>query len=199
VRNINYLSLDLEYNSDGKNGVEDIIQVGLVVGSPYDGVLYKKAMFSKPSNKKVELHPFITSLTGITQDEYDEQSVSWDVIVDEIKNIHEKYNPFVNPVTWGIGDSYDLVSTVKSEGIKFPFFGRRIIDVKHHFLFLEAANGRSMAGGLKSAMGKHKLKFIGKTHRADDDAFNTLQFYFHLLKRQHLLEETIKNLKAISY
>lgn len=193
-----YLSLDLEYNSDGKNGTEDIIQVGLCVGCPNRGIDYKNAFLVKPSNKQIVLYPFITKLTGITQEDYDANAVEWQIVVDKIKLIHEYYGPFCNPVTWGISDSYDLIETVKREQIPFPFFGRRIIDVKHLFLFIEAANGRSMSGGLSSAMGKHKLQFQGQSHRADNDAFNTLKFYFYLLHRQKKLEDAIKLMKSVN-
>lgn len=195
MRDQNYLALDLEYNSDGKNGTEDIIQVGLCVGSPVSGVHYKHKIFVAPKDKKVILHPFIIKLTGITQEEYDNNLKNWDYVVEIIRQIHDHYTPFCNPVTWGIGDTYDFIKAVKSEGIHFPFFGRRIIDVKHLYLFIECANGRSMSGGLSSAMGKHKLQFEGQSHRADNDAFNTLKFYFYLLNRQKKLEEMIKLVK----
>ena len=197
MRDQNYLALDLEYNSDGKNGTEDIIQVGFCVGSPTKGIGYKQQFLVKPVNKQINLYPFITQLTGINQEDYDKNAVEWQIVVNEIKRIHDEYNPFCNPVTWGIGDTYDLIETVKQEQIHFPFFGRRIIDVKHLFLFIECANGRAMSGGLSSAMGKHKLTFQGQSHRADNDAFNTLKFYFYLLHRQKKLEDTIKLMKSV--
>jgi inhibitor of KinA sporulation pathway (predicted exonuclease) len=193
-----YLALDLEYNCDGKNPTEDIIQVGFAIGSPDKGVFLQESYLVQPKNKNVTLHSFITELTGITQENYDKNSVSWSVVVDRIRELHEYYKPFVNPVTWGLGDAADLIETVKNEELDFPFFGRRIIDVKHFFLFIEAAKGRAMSGGLRSAMNKHRLKFNGEPHRADDDAKNTLRFFFYLLKRQALLEETVDTLKTLS-
>lgn len=192
-----YLALDLEYNSDGKS-TTDIIQVGLAVGSPQQGVIFKKSFLVKPRSHNVILHSFITNLTGITQEEYDEKSVYWEVVVDYIRKLHDSYNLFVNPVVWGLTDSMDLIATVKEEELDFPFFGRRIIDVKHLFLFIEAAKGRAMSGGLRSSMGKHKMKFTGTPHRADDDAYNTLRFFFFLLKRQNILEDSVNRLKTIT-
>jgi inhibitor of KinA sporulation pathway (predicted exonuclease) len=197
MRNINYIALDLEYNCDGKNPVEDIIQVGLSVGSPYTDPVYKTQYLVKPKNKKVILHPFITQLTKITQEDYDANAVTWDQVVQDIAYLHMIYKPFVNPVVWGLCDAPDLINTVKEEGIDFPYFGRRIIDVKHLFCFLEGARGRSMTGGLRSSMGKYKLKFIGEPHNACDDAYNTLRFYFYLLNRQKVLEDTIKALSVL--
>lgn len=199
MRNLNYLALDLEYNTDGKNEIEDIIQVGLALGNPTDGVFCKQYFYPKYENKDIKLYPFITNLTGITQEDYDNNSVSWKEVVYQIECLHLVHKPFVNPVIWGMGDSTDLITTVKEQGLSFPFFGRRIIDVKHLFIFLEAANGRAMSGGLRSSMGKYKLKFQGRPHNAMDDAANTLEFYFHLLKRQKLLEDTIKAFKDIRY
>jgi len=197
MREQHYLALDLEYNSDG-NSTSDIIQVGLAVGSPQAGVHFKQSFLVKPTIKNVILHPFITELTGITQEEYDEKAVCWNVVVNYIRKLHESYNLFVNPVVWGLTDSIDLIETVKEEELDFPFFGRRIIDVKHLFLFIEAAKGRSMSGGLRTAMGKHKMQFTGTPHRADDDAFNTLRFFFFLLKRQNILEDSVNRLKTLT-
>lgn len=198
MRNQNYFALDLEYNSDGKNGTEDIIQVGLAWGSPKNTSILKKSFLVKPRNKIVKLHNFITCLTGINQEDYDNNAVYWDDVVDYVRFIHEEHKPITNPVTWGLGDAYDMRKTIIEEGIEFPYFGRRIIDVKHLFLFIEAAKGRAMSGGLRSAMGKHKLTFSGNPHRADDDAYNTLRFFFFLLKRQNILEESVDLLKTLT-
>lgn len=198
MRNQNYLALDLEYNCDGKNGTEDIIQVGLAWGNPKSNQISKKSFLVKPRNKTITLHNYITCLTGINQEDYDNNSVYWEEVVDYVRIIHDEYKPFTNPVTWGLSDAYDMRKTIKEEGLEFPYFGRRIIDVKHFFLFIESAKGRAMSGGLRSAMNKHRLKFNGDPHRADDDAKNTLRFFFYLLKRQALLEETVGTLKTLT-
>lgn len=197
MRDVNYLALDLEYNCDGKGPVEDIIQVGLAVGSPVNGSIDTWSFLVKPQGKAVTLHPFITDLTGITQEQYDSEAVPWKTVVGAIEEIHNACAPFCNPVTWGMGDATDLITTVKAEGLQFPYFGRRILDVKHFFLFIEAAKGRSLSGGLRSAMGKHRLPFEGKPHRADVDAYNTLRFFFHLLKRQSSLESLLYSASQI--
>jgi inhibitor of KinA sporulation pathway (predicted exonuclease) len=197
MRDQNYLALDLEYNSNGSE-TEDIIEVGLACGSPKNNNIIRKSFLVKPRNKKVTLYPFITELTGITQEEYDENSVLWEDVVEYVRFLHQEYKPFANPVTWGIGDAYDMKNTIKNEELNFPFFGRRIIDVKHLFLFIEAAKGRSLSGGLKGAMGKHKITFQGKSHRAESDAFNTLRFFFFLLRRQNILEDSVNLLKTLT-
>lgn len=198
----NYLALDLELNSNGSQTFQ-IIQVGIAIGNINQGVLFKDqklVKFTFDPNRQLSNHilfDFIQNLTGITQSEYDQNSITPLELSEWISNKIDTYQTFVNPVTWGIGDSSELIQSFKSEGVQFPHFGRRIIDVKHHYLYIEAANGRSMSGGLKTAMKRYKLKFEGIPHRADCDAENTLNFYFYLLKRQNKLENVIKELKTI--
>lgn len=193
LRPINYLALDLELNSDGKQ-TDEIIQVGIAVGN-------LKSIFLKESRIiKIQrpLYPFITNLTGITQDDVN-NGCSLNEVATWLSDIIEEHKPFVNPVTWGLGDADELLAEFKNNNISFPYFGRRIVDVKHFFLFIEVANGRALSGGLRSSMNKHKLQFIGTPHRADDDALNTLRFFFHLLQRQRKLEEMFQTALQIKY
>jgi len=53
------------------------------------------------------------------------------------------------------------------------------------------------AGGLSSAINRFKLSFIGKPHRADIDAKNTLLLYFKILERQKQLEDFVSAIKLI--
>ena len=57
--------------------------------------------------------------------------------------------------------------------------------------------GKKTNGGLSSFMGRYKLQFEGKAHRADVDAYNTLRFFFLLIERQRKIEESFTNLKDI--
>ena len=60
------------------------------------------------------------------------------------------------------------------------------------------SKGKSPKGGLSSAMGEFKLKFDGQAHRADVDAMNTLELFFHILSRQQMLNnivDTARNVK----
>jgi inhibitor of KinA sporulation pathway (predicted exonuclease) len=192
LRPINYLALDLELNTDGHQTYE-ICEIGIAIGNPSESILTdsKVIKITQPLFQKT------TEITGITQEEIDNginlnEAASW------LSSLIETHKPFTNPVTWGLGDSQELLQTFRENQINFPFFGRRIIDVKHFFLFIEAANGRALSGGLRSAMNKHKLKFLGTPHRAESDAENTLRFFFHLLKRQRKLEEMIIMSKQLS-
>lgn len=192
LRQINYLALDLELNTDGQQ-THEICEIGIAIGNPSEIIL--------TDSKVIKIHQPLfaktTEITGITQDEID-NGVDLNEAATWLTGLIKTYKPFTNPVTWGLGDSDELLQTFRNNQIDFPFFGRRVIDVKHFFLFIEAANGRALSGGLRSAMNKHKLKFLGTPHRAEADAMNTLRLFFHFLKRQRKLEEMIVMSKQLS-
>lgn len=203
IRSTNYLSLDLELNTVDGNTTH-LIEVGAAVGNVVDGIFFKKQWYIKPTFDlkgqlicDYTLSDHIIGLTGITQEDYDQNAVDSQIVAAELGDIINGSSCFVNPVTWGIGDTDELKNTFKHEGIQFPFFGRRFIDVKTLYLYIEAANGRSLSGGLRKSMNRYGIKFIGEPHRAATDAENTLRFFFHLLDRQKKLEDTIKLFKQI--
>jgi inhibitor of KinA sporulation pathway (predicted exonuclease) len=183
IRDTSYLALDLELNGP------DIIQVGVAVGNvdtdPADYLI--RSWYLQPkSGAEIEQH--ITDLTGIDQELLDGCAVDHDTVARELGELIRATGVFVNPVQWGLGDADELLAEFRQLSIHFPFFGRRVVDVKHFFLFIEAANGHALSGGLRSSMGRHGLQFSGTPHRADHDAVNTLRFFFHLLRRQESLE-----------
>ena len=183
IRDTNYLALDLELNGP------DIIQVGVAIGNvdtdPADYLV--RSWYVQPkSGAAIEQH--IVELTGIDQPILDGCAVDHETVARELGDLIRGHNVFVNPVQWGLGDADELLAEFRQLGIHFPHFGRRVIDVKHYYLFIEAANGHALSGGLRSSMGRHGLQFRGTPHRADHDAVNTLRFFFHLLRRQESLE-----------
>jgi inhibitor of KinA sporulation pathway (predicted exonuclease) len=194
---MNYFSLDLELNSKRDGSVPKIIQVGIAIGSIDDQENIKT--FSWYLNPQEDITPFITQLTGITDDMVQNQSVTHETLAEELGALLTANNVFVNPITWGQNDNLELLQEFKERDINFPFFGRRIIDVKTTYGFLEQVNGRSPSGGLRKSMNRYKCPFIGESHRADVDALNTLRFYFHLLNRQKKLEDTVNLMKSIEY
>ena len=183
IRKTNYLALDLELNGP------DIIQVGVAIGNidtdPADYLV--RSWYLQPKSGQ-PIDPRITDLTGIDQSLLDGCAVDHYTVARELGGLIRDHGVFVNPVQWGLGDADELLAEFRQLNIHFPFFGRRVIDVKHFFLFIEAANGHALSGGLRSSMGRHGLQFRGTPHRADHDAVNTLRFFFHLLRRQESLE-----------
>jgi DNA polymerase III alpha subunit (gram-positive type) len=193
---MNYISLDLELNNDpdGSTPIPKIIQVGISVGNLNDGVFLTQDWLIDPDEN---IYPFITALTGITNSDIQENSVPLEKVANELSAIITKYQCFVNPVTWGSGDVTCLIKEFKDSNIRFPHFGRRELDVKQLYVFLMQSQNKSFKGGLASAMGRFHLPFVGKAHRADVDAKNTLLFYFELLKRQKKLENMVSTIKLI--
>jgi inhibitor of KinA sporulation pathway (predicted exonuclease) len=197
VRSQNYLALDLELNKDDNDQLTKIIQVGIAVGNPNSPMnIQTWSWYLDPGEA---IHPFIVGLTGIDDKIIKEQSVPLSQVAEELSKVINDNNVFVNPLQWGVGDADQLLKEFRDADIPFPHFGRRVVDVKTLFVFLEMANGRSPAGGLSSSMGRYKVKFEGKAHRADIDAYNTLRFFFALLERQNTLENTIQTLKNIKH
>ena len=194
---MNYLSLDLELNTDAEGKTTKIIQVGVAIGSPeYPDDIITHSWYVNPGEP---LSPFITQLTGITESMVVEGSTPLSSIAEQLLELVDKYQTFVNPVQWGSGDVAELKGEFAAGDIPFRCFGHRHIDVKTIYSYIETSRGKEAKGGLQSCMSKHKLKFEGQPHRAEVDAFNTLRFYFALLLRQRTLEEAMQSIKTIKY
>lgn len=198
-KNKKYLALDLELNNapDGSTPNPKIIQVGIAIGSANQS---KSEWLVKHWFVKVNepIYPFITELTGITNDDIRNKGMSHYEIGKELSNLITEHDVFTNPVTWGGGDSTELKKEFEMNGIHFPHFGRRWVDVKTWYVLHMLSKGKSPKGGLSSAMGEFKLHFDGQAHRADIDAMNTLELFFHILSRQQTLNnivDTARNVK----
>ena len=118
-------------------------------------------------------------------------------VARELGELIKEHKVFVNPVTWGGGDSSELLAEFSKNHADFPHFGRRWIDVKTWYTYLMLTKGKTPSGGLASAMGYFKLHFKGKAHRADVDAANTLALFFKLLERQDKLENITELAKNV--
>lgn len=190
---MNYCALDLEMNQPSGR----IIQVGVCIGNPLqrDNEFFRQQWLINPEES---LNPDIVALCAITDDDIAQRAVSHAQMASELGALLTKYNCFVNPVTWGGGDSVELLAELRERGIEFQFFGRRWVDVKTFHVMRCLALGRSHSGGLKSVMGQYKLPFIGRAHRADVDAFNTLRLFFKLMERQSTIEAACSVLKGFA-
>lgn len=200
IRPQNYISLDLELNNKQDGTTPRIIQVGVSIGSPVMPDDIKT--FSWYLDPEEKITDFISNLTGITDEIIKEKAVQHETVAQELGALLTVNECFVNPLVWGGGDRNDaseLKDEFRERNIHFPFFGRRVVDVKGIYVFLEQVNGRSSSGGLSKSMNRYKCPFIGESHRADNDAYNTLRFYFHLLNRQRKLEDTVNLMKSIEY
>lgn len=187
-----FIALDLELNQPSNR----IIQVGVALGScmQSEEEWVVKQWLLDPDEPIAE---FITELTGISNEDIATKAVPWDQMANELGLLIDTHKPFVNPVTWGGGDSVELLTSLKERKIDFPYFGRRWIDVKTTHTFLALTQGKNPSGGLRSTMTHYKMKFIGEPHRADVDAYNTLRLFFNLMERQASLEKLVQIAKTV--
>lgn len=191
-RNQKFLALDLELNQpSGK-----IIQVGIAIGSINDtyDTMIKRKWYIDPGEPISE---FIIQLTGITDLDIRGNCVSHETVARELSALIKEHNCFMNPVTWGGGDSTDLIAEFNKKCIDFPHFGRRWIDVKTWYTLMMLAKNKKPNGGLASAMGAFKLHFRDQAHRADIDAANTLVLFSKLIQRQRAFDNLLDNARTI--
>lgn len=182
-----YIAIDLELNNKRDGTQPKIIQVGAAVGNPWgsDSSILTYSWYLDPQEP---IDPFITNLTGITNEIIREESISHDAVAGRLSGLIKSNQCFVNPITWGgsghLSDAEELKNEFSERNIDFPHFGRRIIDVKTLYVFHQLAKEKSTSNGLKKAMRSCGLTFEGEAHRADVDAYNTLRFFFYFLRSQ---------------
>lgn len=167
--------LDLEMNQpSGK-----IIQIGAVIGDTQSGVISDRIrIYVNPGEP---LSDFIINFCGITQDQIDTLGVSIDEAYQKLKEFH-KGAEFINPVTWGGGDSQEIFEQISEESRKDWCFGRRWIDAKTLYVTqMIAHKNKILSGGLNTSMKRLGLNFVGRPHDAQDDAENTFKIYNHMI------------------
>jgi inhibitor of KinA sporulation pathway (predicted exonuclease) len=187
IRDQNFISIDLELNNKNDGTTPRIIQVGVSIGSPVRPDDIKT--FSWYLDPEEEITPFITKLTGIDNQLIKEKAVPHQIVAEELGALININKCFVNPVTWGQGDADELKAEFRERNIHFPFFGRRIFDVKTLYVFNQMVQGKSPSGGLRKSMISYGIDFQGQSHRAEIDALNTLRFFFYFLEKQRKFEE----------
>ncbi len=127
MKDINILSLDMEYNQP----TESIIQVGIAIGNLASGnILHTDSWYIY---QEEIISDYITKLTGITQSNIDNDGVALLTVYNKLKELHAQYKCFRNALTWGGGDSEDLRVSLNIDKEEF-LFGRRWIDAKTLFV-----------------------------------------------------------------
>ena len=166
--------LDLEMNQpSGK-----IIQIGAVIGDTSSGIISDRIrIYVNPGEL---LNPEIGNLCDISQENLD-AGISLSDAYLQLKTFH-KNSDFINPVTWGGGDSQELYDQLDPNIRENYCFGRRWIDAKTMAVTrMIAREDRVYSGGLSSTMKRYGLKFQGRPHDAQTDAENTFRIYNHML------------------
>ena len=177
------LSLDCEYNQPSQK----TIQIGAAVFKTETGeMLDSMEVYVNPYES---IQPFITELTGIT----DEDVVTGMDIKDafnQLRDFHAKHRCFMNILCWGSGVRNDADVIYKEadprdeEGNRLPnFMGFRVIDAKTIYQSVQIFHGGTLRGGLESACKKVGIDFVGDAHRARNDAINTYRIYHYLMKK----------------
>jgi inhibitor of KinA sporulation pathway (predicted exonuclease) len=191
IRDQNFISIDLELNNKQDGTTPKIIQVGVSIGSPVRPDDIKT--FSWYLDPEEKISPFITKLTGIDNQLIKEKAVPHQIVAEELGALININKCFVNPIVWGGGgegnDATELKDEFRERNIDFPFFGRRVVDVKTLYVFNQMVQGKSPSGGLRKSMISYGLTFEGQSHRAEIDALNTLRFFFYFLEKQRKFEE----------
>jgi inhibitor of KinA sporulation pathway (predicted exonuclease) len=172
------VSLDLEMNQP--SGA--IIQLGACIGELSSGLIIDS--ISIITNPNEALDPRITALTGISTAAV---SGSSDLATgyDALAAWLDPYvgTRYLNPLTWGGGDSIYLRDQLGSHVTHDRWlFGRRWTDVKTVFTAWRMAQGKPPEGGLARSMTKLGLSFEGRKHNARDDAINTFRTYIALMR-----------------
>jgi inhibitor of KinA sporulation pathway (predicted exonuclease) len=191
IRDQNFISIDLELNNKQDGTTPKIIQVGVSIGSPVRPDDIKT--FSWYLDPEEKISPFITKLTGIDNQLIKEKAVPHQIVAEELGALININKCFVNPIVWGGGgegnDATELKDEFRERNIDFPFFGRRVVDVKTLYVFNQMVQGKSPSGGLRKSMISYGIDFQGQSHSAEIDALNTLRFFFYFLEKQRKFEE----------
>jgi len=172
---MNFLVLDLEMNQPSGT----IIQVGAVVGDLNTGSILESVCHYIYTTEIVD--PFITRLTGITQEHLAFHNThSLTQSYETLRAIREKHQCHRNFVTWGHGDAALLRSQLNYPDA-WPF-GDRIIDTKTIYIAHALRHDLRIVGGLAKSMTRLGLRFQGTKHNALDDAANTWRMFHKLIK-----------------
>jgi len=170
---VNLLFLDLEMNQPS----DKIIQIGyVIVDMMADKILLDARIYVNPEEV---LNPRIIELTGISQEQVDSAPLLAEAYKKVCSDVKE-HKIFMNPITWGGGDSQCLRTQLGLDQEKF-IFGRRWIDTKTLYVAYSIHKKLPYAGGLKKCMSRFNIPFVGRAHDALVDATNTYTFYKHLL------------------
>ena len=187
-----WISIDLEMNNDPEDEsaedsglvISDIIQIGACAFDIQTGVIlgnFKKYV-KLPKDKK--LHPKITKLTGITEDDLNTQGTSLYLAYKELEYFINQYDGvFRHSVSWGGDDGKYLLNELINKcsfNEKFIFSPSSYVDVKKVYQIYCMMNNISIRSGLGKSLTRVGLNFIGRQHDALDDSINTARMLFYL-------------------
>lgn len=170
------LALDLELNQDPSGS--KIIEIGACVGETTTHEIIED--YSAFVNPQQTLMESIIKLTSITQADVDVAGTIEEAYLGMVA-MAKKHECARMPLVWGMGDCFAIKKEL-SKHVAWEF-GRRELDVKGLFQSYQIARNEKVQAGLAKAMTKLGINFVGKKHRAIDDAKNTFVIFCELLKK----------------
>lgn len=174
--------LDLEMNQpSGK-----IIEVGVCIGDTCAEIgqfIWKEQWLIDPHEPINTVKPNdIVGLTGITDQMIAENNSPIEVAHLAMVMMAQHHGCGRNLWCWGGDDADYLRMRVPVENNMNFWFAPTIYDIKKQYQFTRQAHGRGTQSGLALSLTKVGLAFVGKKHRAMDDAYNTLRMAQFLTK-----------------
>lgn len=173
-----YIIFDLEatcWDTQMFDREQEIIEIGAVKYSPYGEPLDEFQAFVKPV-----LHPglsnYCTQLTGITQEDVN-RAGAFEKVIGQF--LHWSENEAI-PLAYAAWGKYDR-ELILAECARYDLEDDWLdpyLNLKQQYRDMKRLHGRI---GLKSALNREKMEFVGDHHRALDDARN-LGFIF----RRHI-------------
>jgi len=155
------------WEKNSPNGmVGEIIEVGITPYHIRQGTVGERdSWMIKPEKSTVS--EFCTSLTGITQEDVDEDGLPFAEVCDALR---KEYKTNLRP--WGSWGEYDrrmLNNEARAKKCGFPFSPYHL-NIK---LLFSLFFGLGKQIGLMEGVHKSRLQFDGDQHKAEDDAYNT--------------------------
>jgi len=170
------IAIDVELNKPSRK----IIEIGAVIFQPTDpGII---AAFQTYVNPEEPIDPFITSLTGIRDDNVI-NAPNIGAAAELLSEFKTKYQASKVPVVWGAGRTNDVAMIYDQAGLHLDrTFKNSIIDVKGIYRMLanvEHSSYRDRQGLLNALynMGLGWDPTYGAPHRATADAYHTARIY----------------------
>lgn len=144
---------------------QEIIEIGICTLDIKTCQRYKKdSILVRPEQSTVG--PFCTRLTTLTQQQLEEEGVSF---AEAVERVRQEYSPWDR--TWASYGDFDRIlfqRECSERGIAFPL-GRTHINVKN---LLAIGLNLPYEIGLDTALDKLHLPLEGTHHRGHDDAWN---------------------------
>lgn len=181
-----WVSLDLEMDHDKDGNLDNIIQIGAVVFNPISEEIIQKIdiLVKLPDGKK--LTPFISKLTGITDEMLEKEGRSSIYLAyKELEFYLDRYDLYPKPLSWGGNDFlYLKKQLIEKASYKEGFLFRdSYVEVKDLYQAYCLSQGKPLKSGMAKSMNRIGLTFKGKVHNALADAYNLARIYCALIKK----------------